>query len=745
MTENAENQNNNVEPHNQQESTPTKSEPNPADESPKRSVKSLLIFLIVLIGLSWFVIQDMDRAKNICLMLFGFGMVIFVHELGHFIAAKSVGIEVEAFSLGINPIIFGIKRIRGGFRVRILPGLIPGKDGQGALSFTIPKASAAAGETEYRLCLIPFGGFVKMLGQEDIAADQPSDNPRAFGNKKVWQRMIVISAGVFMNLVMASIIFLIVFSKGLPQPPAIVGGVKLGSPADKAGLRPGHEILAINGKEKITFLNLITAAAFCDKGDKVELKARHPDDGVSAPIETFTFEPELDEEQGHMVLGIAPPADLILTKFYDEKFQKELERIGFKAGDKIIAVNQNAISRADQLEKYFLPKVGTDHPDHITLTVERTNPNQQTIQKDVSLHMRLAPDPKGKHPGQVLSMIPLLQISYVIEGSSAEAAGLQQDDIILTLGTLQNPTTKEAQDYIQSRPDEEIQTTVYRREHGTYVKKQLTVIPMRPKRSPWQLLTLKNPDPMIGILYSPAAVQVPIVADTMELKDSMKPLAIPRGARIAAVAEQPVENWHDIINQLQNFRGKEVSITYITSRTQITETFSTTVPDNLDWIGLAYQPDFKHIQGLPLKNLEFIIQGDTPWECLCLGADMTYLTIAQTYLMFRGMIMGNVKVKAARGPVGILRMSYAVAQEKSFLYYCFFIAIINVAIAVFNFLPLPILDGGHVIFLLVEKIKGSPVSLKVQSVITYAGLIFIGGLFLWVTYYDIVRWFTGEL
>ena len=65
MTENAENQNNNVEPHNQQESTPTKSEPNSADESPKRSVKSLLIFLIVLIGLSWFVIQDMDRAKNI--------------------------------------------------------------------------------------------------------------------------------------------------------------------------------------------------------------------------------------------------------------------------------------------------------------------------------------------------------------------------------------------------------------------------------------------------------------------------------------------------------------------------------------------------------------------------------------------------------------------------------------------------------------------------------------------------------
>lgn len=744
MTENVEKQNN-VESQDQQESSPKNSEPKIASESPQSSGKSLLFLLAALIGLTWFVIRDPERAKNICLMLFGFGAVIFVHELGHFIAAKSVGIEVDAFSLGINPIIFGIKRIRDGFRVRILPGLIPGKDGQGALSFTIRKPGAAAGETEYRLCLIPFGGFVKMLGQEDLAADQPSDNPRAFGNKKIWQRVLVISAGVFMNIVMASIIFLIVFSKGLSQPPAIVGDVAPDSPAAKAGLRPGSEILEINGKENVTFMDIKLAAAFADKGEKVEIKARHPDDGKNAPVQTFYIEPVQDEEQGVMVLGIAPPADLTLTKFSDEKLQKDLERIGFNPGDKIIAVNQNVISRADQLQKYLYPKAGIDYLEHITLTVERTNPDGQTIPKDIVLPMTLALDSKGKQPGQVLTMVPLPRIHNVLDDSPAQSAGIKKDDIILSFGTLQNPTLKEMQDYISSRADEGISTTAYRYEQNQYVKKQLTVTPKHPPRTLWQWLTFKKPPPMIGISYSPTGVQIPIVANTVALKDSMKPLKIPRGATITAVAEQPVQDWQDIIKQLMKFRGKEVSITYITPHTQITEILSTPVPDNLDWIGLAYHPDLDLIPFLPLKNLETIVRGSNPWQSLCLGADMTYSMIAQTYLMFRGMIVGRVKVKAARGPVGILRMSYVIAQEKSLLFYCFFIGMINVAIAVFNFLPLPILDGGHVVLLLVEKIKGSPVSLKVQSVITYAGLVLIGGLFLWVTFYDIMRIFTGEL
>lgn len=719
--------------------------PRPGKKTPDRSGKSLWIFLAVVLGLIWFVSQDIERAKNICLMLLGFGAVIFVHELGHFIAAKSVGIEVEAFSLGLNPIIFGIKRIQGGFHVRILPGLIPGKDGQGALSFTIPKPNAPAGETEYRLCMIPFGGFVKMLGQEDIAADQPSDNPRAYGNKKVWQRVLVISAGVFMNIVMASIIFLVVFTKGLPQPPAVVGDVRADSPAAKADLRPGHEIVSINGKKDVMFMDIVLGTAFVDKGEAITFQARHPDDGKDAPLETFVVEPKLDEDRGMMTLGITPAANLQLTKFYDDSVQKEFEGLGFKTGDMIVAVNQKAIARADQLEPYTSLSPGVACPGPLTITVERTNPHQQTVRDDIILPMTLGLTSEGEHPGQVLTMVPLPQINYVAEGSPAQAGGLQKGDIISTFGTLQNPTIQEMRDYIQSRADKEIPTTVYRLENDSYVKTPLTVTPRRPPRSVRQWITLKQPPPMIGIAYSPSAVALPIVANTIELKESMKPLAIPRGATITAVGEQPVQNWGDIIQQLMRFRGTEVSIRYLTPHTQVTETISTSVPDSPDWVGFAYRADMGRVPGLPLGNLEITVRGSNPWDSLRLGANMTYSTIAQTYLMFRGMIRGTMKVKAARGPIGILRMSYVVAQEKTFLYYCYFIGFINVAIAVFNFLPLPILDGGHVVLLLVEKLKGSPVSLKVQTVITYAGLIFIGGFFLWVTFYDIMRLFTGEL
>ena len=109
------------------------------------------------------------------------------------------------------------------------------------------------------------------------------------------------------------------------------------------------------------------------------------------------------------------------------------------------------------------------------------------------------------------------------------------------------------------------------------------------------------------------------------------------------------------------------------------------------------------------------------------------------------MIQGSVDVKAASGPIGIFKMSYTVIKESSITYYAYFLAMINVCIAVFNFLPLPILDGGHMVFLLIEKIKGSPVSMKVQEITTYVGLILIGGLFLFITYHDIVKIVANQM
>jgi regulator of sigma E protease len=144
------------------------------------------------------------------------GVIVFVHELGHFLAAKSFGVRVETFSLG-----FG-KRLVG---------------------FT-------AGGTDYRLSLLPLGGYVKMAGENPM--DQPSGRPDEFLSKPRWQRFIVAIAGPFMNAVLAVGLLIPVYMREYPHNPvldraAVVAEVQPGSPAAKAGLQPRDHIVRVDG------------------------------------------------------------------------------------------------------------------------------------------------------------------------------------------------------------------------------------------------------------------------------------------------------------------------------------------------------------------------------------------------------------------------------------------------------------------------------------------------------------------
>ena len=103
--------------------------------------------------------------------------------------------------------------------------------------------------------------------------------------------------------------------------------------------------------------------------------------------------------------------------------------------------------------------------------------------------------------------------------------------------------------------------------------------------------------------------------------------------------------------------------------------------------------------------------------------------------------MRTVSPKGLMGPVGMIALSSRIISEGEFVHYFYFMGLISACLAVMNFLPLPILDGGLVLMLVIEKIKGSPVNIKIQEVITYAGLGLLLALFLWITYNDIVRAF----
>ncbi len=150
------------------------------------------------------------------------GVLIFVHELGHFLAAKACGIRVLKFSLGFGPPV-GIGR----FRMRWVRG-----------------------HTEYVVSWIPLGGFVKMLGESiegDDQPDEPIDPSESLNSKPLWQKLIVVFAGPVMNLLLPILLFSIIFAAGLPQADSVIGEVEPESPAAVAGLLPGDRIVAIDG------------------------------------------------------------------------------------------------------------------------------------------------------------------------------------------------------------------------------------------------------------------------------------------------------------------------------------------------------------------------------------------------------------------------------------------------------------------------------------------------------------------
>jgi len=143
------------------------------------------------------------------------GILIFVHELGHFLVAKRSGVTVLRFSLGFGPKIFSITR----------------------------------GQTEYRLSLVPLGGYVKMLG-EDLEEELPeaADRAGAFSEQSVWKRLLIVFAGPLSNFVTAILIFTLLFAfSGIPERAPDIGTVNPGSPAEKAGLQSGDRVLSING------------------------------------------------------------------------------------------------------------------------------------------------------------------------------------------------------------------------------------------------------------------------------------------------------------------------------------------------------------------------------------------------------------------------------------------------------------------------------------------------------------------
>ena len=229
-----------------------------------------------------------------------FGLLVLVHEFGHFITAKWAGIRVEEFGLGFPPRIVGIRRREsGGWEVVWFGGARNEEDAydqkQTPFSGTSGGVSTGTPSTNYTLYslnFLPIGGFVRMPGENgDVFNPEGNYDPQSFAAKSAGKRIIVLCAGVTMNVILAMILFTIAYGLGEPTFPAVIGKVVANSPAAAAGLRPNDTILSVNGQPVQLFSDLhdiVTQAIVNDKGqhETVPISVALLHSGEKTPVST---------------------------------------------------------------------------------------------------------------------------------------------------------------------------------------------------------------------------------------------------------------------------------------------------------------------------------------------------------------------------------------------------------------------------------------------------------------------------
>lgn len=311
------------------------------------------------------------------------GILVFIHEFGHFAAAKLSGMRAEVFAIGFGKRLFGWNR-KTGFTFGELP-----KDFDGE------------GNTDYRLCLLPLGGYVKITGMVDESLDTNNlasePQPYEFRAKPLWAKVFVITAGVLMNLLLAWFIFWGGnYFQGKPSTKTTtIGFVEQNSKADSLGLKQGDKIISVNGNKVKNWEELRTEIFINTLGEDVNLQIERNNTLVELKIPRKVI-PE-DETQGLFLIpdGIRPAIGEVMKN-------SPAEKAGFKSNDIFLSVNEKPV---------FVPK---DVTEIISSNKDQKVDIKVLREKDTML-ISVTPNAEGKI-GVALSATFTGEVEYVTYG-----------------------------------------------------------------------------------------------------------------------------------------------------------------------------------------------------------------------------------------------------------------------------------------------------------------------------------------
>ena len=691
-----------------------------------------------------------DVAK-IAVLVLGFGFVIFFHELGHFLAAKWVGIKVEQFAVGFGQALFSWRKgvgVRLGntqkeYHARIDKHLAESHKGEfdpsDKSSDAYQRAAMGAekelglGETEYRLNWIPLGGYVKMLGQDDLRPNSEQADPRSYNRKSIPARMLVVSAGVIMNVILAGIGFMVLFMVGFSVPPAWVGSLMAQSPAQMATtadgkhapLQVGDQILTFDGRPQEDFTKIGLWVALSREDTAVPITVQHTD----GTTEQLRITPRVDDNSGFLSIGIAAPK---LLEGIDPKDMPPREsnwqqlypadEFEIGAGQVITAINGQPVQPREYWKLDQAAQAADGNP--IELTVFDKASGKSEVHK-VDVHF------DALFSGQSMNfagMMPLPAIGSVVKESNAVGKALPGDVVMaISFGkdAIGHPTADQLREQLSKAGSDgrSVNLTVLRA--GKIVQADGLTPNLKIDDKGRRGLG-------IGLEY---ADQVLVISDVV--KGSPADLAhLKGGDHLTAIGGMPVANWFDVQRLLKSAKPNEpVKIAYSNED----GAHETTIALNADQIFQVASLRRSTNVAAMLKDYDYSRKASGPVQAAYWGVTETRDFILQFYLTLRRMAGGSVSPKQLMGPVGIL-VGGAKFAFRGWDWLLWFLAMISANLAVVNFLPIPIVDGGLFTFLILEKIQGRPLSPRAQAIAQYVGLAFLAGVFLFVTYHDIVRY-----
>jgi len=538
------------------------------------------------------------------------GVLIFIHELGHFLFAKLFDVHVKKFSLGFGPRAVGFK-----FR-----------------------------ETDYCVSYFPLGGFVKMLGDDPNDEILPEDQGRAFFQKPLWQRFIVVFAGPAFNVIFPTIIYFFFFITHTELPPAEIGKVFDHGPAAMAGIKAGDTIVAAKGK-KIRYWEQLRRIVGDNAGQPVSLtieRKKKRFDRVVTPT-LHSRRNEIGAVKTFGLIGISPFVELPQIGISDPG--SPASQADLKTGDLIVSVNGNQVFRWADLEKVLKKNRGE------TLRVSYLRPSS-SLSSFFNLHYlsprqtQVSPEPVHE-AGRVRYNIGIHSAEFFVTrvqpDSVAYQIGLRPGDRVVEFDGTAVVNWEMIELELQSHPEKTHQIS-WQDHQGDYHKS-----PLHLKK------TLFIDD------FRQEQVRYVFGAQNELLWRAADP--VPIDHRLSYAASEAVRKTSEVISVM-------------------------------------------------------------------------VMSIVE---IFRGKISGST----IGGPV-MLAFTAKVAAEKGWDYFLWMMAIISINLGLINLLPIPILDGGHILFFLIEAVRRKPISLRTREYAAYLGLVLLISLMIFALKNDIVRyWFQS--